>query len=415
MATTAMALRNLGRNKRRTFLAVLSVFIATLLVVFLGGFIQGWVEGATRNYTKNTTGHVNIATQAYRARERFMPASAALSDPEGITAAIERTPGLDGRIVQIAARVNFGVVLSSASASKAALGIAGDPAAERKLLMLDKSLLPGSVYLGEPRSVILGEKLADTLGLKVGDSLKVIAEKADYGMGFKKFRISGLFRTGLESVDGSVFMVSLEDARDLLGLGPGATQLLVMLKSSGEAERAARLIAALLASEGFEKLSVQSWTSTASARYLRASARVNLWIQLIIDFLGVFIISNVMTMAVLERRREIGLLKSMGMRRTSILGLFLAEGTLIGVLGSAAGAILGTAINLLFTVQGLDLGVNMAASNIPAESIVRFVVRPLGTLALFGIGALASAVVSYLPARKAASQDPIQAIRGGTA
>lgn len=411
MTTAAMALRNLGRNKRRTFLAVLSVFIAMLLVVFLDGFIQGWVDSATRNYTKNTTGHVNITTQEYRARERFMPASTAMPDSDALVAAIERTPGLGGRIAQIAPRINFAVVLSSASATKVALGIAGDPAAERRLLMLDKSLLPGSSYLGESRAVILGKKLADALGLKVGDSLKVIAEKADYGMGFKKFRITGLFQTGLESVDGSAFMVSLEDARDLLGLGMGATQLLVMLKDYGESDRAARLIAAQLESTGFEKLSVRSWTRTDSAQFIRISAGINRWIQIIIDFLGVFIISNVMTMALLERRREIGILKSMGMRRTSILGLFLAEGAMIGILGSAAGAIAGTAINVFFSVKGLDLGNSMAASGIPADNIVRFAVRPLETFALFGIGALAAAVIAYLPARRAAHLDPIEAIR----
>ncbi len=410
MTTLAMALRNLGRNRRRTFLAMLSVFIALLLEVSLDGFIQGWVDSATRNYTKNTTGHVNVTTLAYRARERFMPASAALPDADALVAAIERTPGLGGRIAQIAPRINFGVVLSSASATKVALGIAGDPAAERRLLMLDKSLLPGSSYLGEPRAVILGNQLANTLGLKVGDSLKVIAEKADYGMGFKKFRITGLFRTGLESVDGSAFMVSLEDARDLLGLGKGATQLLVMLKDYGESDRAARLIAAQLQSTGFEELSVQSWTRTDSAQVIRISAGFNLWIQIIIDFLGVFIISNVMTMALLERRREIGILKSMGMRRTSILGLFLAEGTLIGMFGSAAGAIAGTAINIFFSIKGLDLDKGMAASGLPADSIVRFAVRPLAIVALFGIGALAAAIVAYLPARRAAHLNPVEAI-----
>jgi putative ABC transport system permease protein len=411
MNTIAMALRNLSRSRRRTFLAALSVFIAMLLVVFLDGFIKGWVDSAARNYTKNTSGHVNVTTEEYRIRERFMPASAAMEDSDTVIAAIERTPGLNGRVDRVVARVNFGVVLSSASATKAALGIAGDPAAEKQLLMLDKSLLPGSRYLGAPRAAIAGEKLARTLGLKVGDDLKVIAERADYGMGFKKFHIVGLYRTGLESVDGSTFMVSLEDARDLLGLGKGASQILVMLKDYGEADRASALIAAQLRAAGLAKLSVKSWTSQSIAQTIKAEVGVLFWIQVVIDFLGAFIIANVMTMALLERRREIGILKSMGMSTASILRLFLAEGTMIGVLGSAAGAIVGAAINLYFKANGLDLGNSMATSSLPADNIVRFVVQPMEILALFGLGALASAVVAYLPARRAARLDPIDAIR----
>lgn len=411
MKTLALALRNLGRNGRRTLLAVLSVFIATLMVVFLEGFVTGYQDSATRNVTKNTTGHVNIATDEYRRRERFMPASAAVPDAEAVAAAVERTPELAGRIDQVAARITFRVVLSSASATKVALGVAGEPQAERRLLMLDRSILPGGTYLGAPRAVIVGRKLADTLGLGVGDELKVVAEKADYGLGFKKFRISGLFRTGVESIDGSMFMIGLDDARDLLGLEKGATQVLVMLKDYREADRAAVRIGSSLASAGLKGLSVQSWTSTDVAQFIRLSDGIQRVIQFVVSFLGAFVISNIMTMALLERRREIGLLKSMGMRKRTILTLFLAEGTLIGVLGSAAGALVGTGIDLYFKIQGLPLGNAMASSGIPADNVISFAVKPLTILLLFGLSALAAALVAALPSWRAARLNPIDAIR----
>jgi putative ABC transport system permease protein len=380
-------------------------------VVFLDGFMTGYQDSATRNLTKNTTGHVNVTTEEYRARERFMPASAAMSDSDSVIAAIQRTPGLSGRIDQITARMSFGVALSSASATKVALGVAGDPVAEQRLLMLDKSLLPGGAYLGKPRDVIIGKKLADALKLKVGDDLKVIAEKADYGMGFKKLRIVGLFRTGLKGVDGSMFMVSLDDARDLLGLSKGATQVIVMLKDYNESDRAAVRIATQLDSVGLNKLSVRSWTSTDVAQFVKFSAGLSRVIQLIADLLGVFIISNIMTMALLERRREIGILKSMGMRKATILGLFLAEGIMIGAIGSAAGALVGAGINIYFKIHGLNLGDAMMASGIPSDNVDHFAVRPLAILALVGLGALVSALVAYLPSRRAARLNAIEAIR----
>ena len=108
--------------------------------------------------------------------------------------------------------------------------------------MLDRVLLPGSSYLVHGGTAIIGKKLADDLGLGVGDTLKVIAEKADYGMGFKKFRISGLFHTGLDTFDGSTFLVSLTDAATC-SAWTGASQVLVMLKDYRQADRAAKLIA----------------------------------------------------------------------------------------------------------------------------------------------------------------------------
>ena len=78
MRILTMAIRNLGRNKRRTMLAASSVAIAIMLVVVLNGMIGGFLGSIVKNYTKNDVGHVNIVTDDYRARERFSPVSAAI-------------------------------------------------------------------------------------------------------------------------------------------------------------------------------------------------------------------------------------------------------------------------------------------------------------------------------------------------
>ncbi|HET6451014.1 MAG TPA: FtsX-like permease family protein [Spirochaetia bacterium] len=412
MNVWTMALRNLGRNRRRTALALLSVLIAMTAVVFADGLVSGILDSMARNFTKNQTGHVNVATTDYRHKERFMPASAALPDSDAVADAIRSTPGLAGQIVMTAPRALFGVVLSSDSGTKAARGIGGDPLAEKSLLMLDRSLLPGGSYLAPTGTVIVGKKLADDLGLRVGDTLKVIAEKADYGMGFKKFRISGLFRTGVEGFDGATIMVSLDDARDLLGLGRGASEVLVMLKNYKTADRAAAAISAHLATSGLGGLSVQSWKALGDvAALITFAGAAYFWMELIIAFLGAFIIANILMMVVLERRREIGILMSMGMERPRILGLFLAEGLLLGAIGSAIGSLLGTAINAWASVRGLDFSRNIAGTGIPMDSIVYPQVNLVHVAWLFAMGIAVAAIISFLPSRSAARMNPIEAIR----
>jgi putative ABC transport system permease protein len=407
-----MAIRNIGRNKRRTFLALLSVFISIFVVVFADGFLTGVLDSMTRNITKNETGHVNVTTAEYRSRERFMPAEAAIRDSASVVQAVKATPGLEDGISLITERIKFGVVLSSAQSSKTALGIAGDPDTERRLLMLDKALLPGGSYCDRPGTVIVGEKLASDLGLKVGDMLKVIVEKADYGMGFKKFRIVGLFKTGIDVLDGATFQLGLDDARELLGIGPGASQVLVMLKDYRNSDRAAKLIAAHMESAGLSGLSVQSWTSMGdTARLITLAASIYFWIELVIAFLGAFIIANIMMMVVLERRHEIGVLKSMGMRPRKILAMFLAEGTMLGVLGSAAGALCGTALNAYLSVKGMDFSKLIAGTNYQMDAIIYPGVHPLHVALFFCLGVLVSAIVAFLPSRGAARMNPIEAIR----
>jgi len=378
----------------------------------MDGLIGGILDSMVRNFTKNETGHVSVTTSEYRARERFMPASVAMRDSDAVVEAIRSTPGLEGRIVQVAPRALFAVVLSSTSATKAARGIGGDPSLERHLLMLDRALLPGSAYIDRPGAAVVGAKLAEDLGLKVGDTLRVVSEKADYGMGFKKFRITGVFRTGVDTFDESAFQIGLADARELLGLSKGASQILVMLKDYRDSDAAAKLIAAHLASAGFEKLSVQSWTSLGDiAALITLSARIYLWGEILVAFLGAFIIANIMVMVVLERRREIGLLKSMGMEGPRILRLFLVEGMLLGVIGSAAGALLGTALNAWLSVKGLDFTSSISGSGIAMDNVIYTGVHPLHVALLFALGVAVSAIVSFLPSRSAARMDPIEAIR----
>jgi putative ABC transport system permease protein len=216
----------------------------------------------------------------------------------------------------------------------------------------------------------------------------------------------------VDTFDESTFQVTLDDARKLLGLGSGASQILVMLKDYRDSDRSARLISAHLAAAGLGKLSVQSWTTLGDvASLITLSARIYLWGEILVAFLGAFIIANIMVMVVLERRREIGLLKSMGMEGPRILLLFLVEGTLLGVIGSAAGALLGTALNAWLSVKGLDFTSSVSGSGIAMDNVIYTGVHPLHVVLLFVLGVAVSAILSFLPSRGAARLDPVEAIR----
>jgi putative ABC transport system permease protein len=412
MKLRTMALRNLGRNRRRTLLASLSVAIAMLIVMFLDGFIGGFMGNIVSNYTKNDVGDLNVTTEGYRQREKFMPLSEYIRDSAGVATAIRSLPELKGRLRTVEERIRFGVILSSGPSSKAALGVAGDPETERGLLMLDRSILPGGSYLSKPGDAIIGAGIAKDLGLKVGDPLKIVTQKADGGIGFKRFRVSGIFSTNVNALDGSIFQVGLEDARDLLGMPGGATQVIVMLKDYRDAAKSAAAVAAALPKAGHAGLSTVPWTKTgAFADMMVLMSRLYGWIYAVIAFLGAFVIANVMMMVVLERKKEIGLLKAMGMPRREILGLFLMEGSMLGVLGSAAGVALGLGLCGLFSVVGMDFSSAMASFSWPMDNIIYATVSPLDALALFLLGVAVAAVIAFLPSRSAATMDPIEAIR----
>jgi len=114
---------------------------------------------------------------------------------------------------------------------------------------------------------------------------------------------------------------------------------------------------------------------------------------------------------VLERKREIGILMSMGMERARILWLFLVEGVLMGAIGSAAGVIVGTALNALLARKGLNMTKTISGAGIPLDNIIYPVVHPASVAWFFVLGILVAVVVSFLPSRTASRMDPIDAIR----
>ncbi len=411
MKLYSMAVRNLGRSRRRTLLTALSVCIAMMLVMFLNGFVNGMVQNIVTNFTKDDVGNVKVTTTAYHDRERFMPIAEYMRDSGKIAAAIRAMPELKGMVKTVAERIRFGVLLSSGTNTKAALCIAGDPVKERDLLMLDRNIRSGS-YIAAPGEAIIGAGIAKDLGFKVGDVLKVVTQKADYGLGFKRFKIAGIFSTDVNALDGNLFQVGLGDAQELLGTEGGSTQIIVMLSNYRDSDAAAAAIRAGLEKAGFKDLAVVPWTKSGSfADLMLLMDKMFGWIYVIIAFLGAFVIANVMMMVVLERKKEIGLLKSMGMPKREILYLFLVEGSLLGAIGSAAGILIGLGLCLLFSKVGMDLSSAMASISWPMDNIVYATVSLPDALLLFVLGVAVAAAISFLPSRKAATMDPIEAIR----
>ncbi len=404
--------RNVLRNTRRSLLAAASVLLSILMIVVLNGLTEGFLDSLVRNYTKNETGHVNISTAAFRARERFMPVDEYIPGADGLAEKSVTLLAGAGIRAKTAERIRFGVILSAGENTKTALGIAGEAEKERSLLMLDRSVLPGGTYCSEPGTVILGDKLARDLGLSAGDLLKIVTRKADGGLGYKKLLISGIFRTGVNSLDGTVFQMGLADARELLGMEGGSQSILVMLEDYKQAGRAAAVLASAPEFGAASGLSVLPWTKIGEYPRLIAMARaIYIWVWVFVAFLGAFIIANVLMMVILERRRETGILMSMGMPRREILSLFVLEGAMIGAAGSTAGSLLGTLFNLALSKKGFDMTSAMAAMTWPMDNVIHPRADIFTALAFIAMGTLVAAIVSWLPARNASRMNPVDAIR----
>jgi len=403
-----LALRNIFRNRRRSLLAVLSVLLALFLMSFMEGFLNGMLGSFTTNATKTDSGHVQITTKEFQDRLRFMPVDANITDPVAVVEALKNDPVVGPRIDLTAMRLKFGTLLEYNGRNKTALGIGGEPETEKKLLMLDRAIIRGK-YISGAREIVIGENLAEDLGIEVGAVLKIVSATAEGSTNMRKLTVAGIFRSGIDSLDSGVFQMTLEDAQALLKTGGGVQQIMVMLKDYKQSEQTALDILKIL---GNPDLTALPWTeSNEMFGFLSMAEAMFISIYFFIAILGTVIIVNIMMMVVLERRREIGIMKALGVSRREILGIFTAEGLILGIFGSLAGVFLGLAVTAVVATTGIDLGESLKGMNFPMTNVIYPAVSAMGLVKVFVIGVLTAGIISILPARRAARMNAVAAIK----
>lgn len=404
-----MAFRNIWRNRRRSILAFTSVALSIAGVTFFRGFAGGMLQSIVRNSTKNETGHIRITTKKFREKRQFYPVTENIDQPEKIIAAIKADPVISPQLALVTERINFGVLLANEGNNKYAAALAGDPEVEKDLLLLQNSLQEGGRYLQNERETMVGAKIADALNLKVGDVLKVMTPGADYALHLRKFNVVGIFETGLNILDDKFFQIPLDDAKKLLRMGGSTQQIVIMLKDYKKSTDVAAQIRALLNNK---ELAVLSWTEHGDwASMVQMVGTIYGYFYFLIAFLGAFIITNILMMVVLERRKEIGIVKSMGISKFEVMSLFLFEGIILGLIGSVVGIGIGMLVNTYFAIFGLDFSAMMGSFNYPIDMTI-YTEISLGSLVyVLLIGVIVSALVSVLPSWRASRMNAVDAIK----
>jgi len=404
-----LAIRNIGRNKRRSLLAIVSVAISLTVIVFAQGFIAGFVQSFVKNATKNDAGHVRVATKKFEERSRFYPVTYNISGPDSIIASIKRDPEVSSNIALVTSRISFGVLLSNNGNNRSAIALAGDPGKEKNLLYLQKSIVPPGRYLEGKRDIIMGSTLAQSLHYGIGDTVRVMTSGSDYALHLKKFVVRGLFATGLNVFDDMMFQIGIDDARDLLAMGKASQQIIIMLSDYKKADKVAERIRTIISDTS---ISVTPWTKIGDTfTTVELVSKIYGWIYVVIALLGAFIISNIMMMVVMERRKEIGVLKSMGFKRREILIMFLMEGMALGFVGSMVGSALGAGLVVFFHVHGIDLTSYMSRISIPLDNVIYTSLNVTNLVYAISLGTILSALVSIAPARQAANMNAVDAMK----
>jgi len=262
----------------------------------------------------------------------------------------------------------------------------------------------------DPPPVAIGNEMSRNLNLRPGDYLNIISPLgALTPMGrmprMKSFRVAAVFHSGMYEFDTSLVFVSIPRLQAFLGLGDRVTGLEVQVKDIYAADRIAQQIAEKLGPPFYTRDWMRMNATLFSALKLE---KVAMFIILTLTILvAAFGIASTLFMMVMKKTKEIAILKSMGATRRSIMQIFIANGLIIGVIGTVAGLILGLgACALLKRYEFIKLpGYVYGLSTLPVQVQV-------GDVAMIVAAALGISFLATLyPSWQASRLDPVEAIR----
>jgi ABC-type lipoprotein release transport system permease subunit len=401
-----IALRNLLRNPRSSAITAGGTAFGLAAFVFLFGYFDGFGEGLIENSTRYLTGHAQLERPGFR---RDLAPELALERPDALLQALRSAP----EVVGAAPRIQVQALASSASKSEGIVLLGVDPEAERSVTHIHRTVLEGKALDGgSDRDILIGRELAGKLGVRLGEKFVVIAQAADGELGTAAYRVSGVFATESASFDGAVAFVTLPAAQSLLALGTGVSTINLRLRDRLALDA---VLPRLQASLNDASLALVPWQQLLPqvdemVRLNRVIGNIVLAIAFVV--IGIAIMNTVF-MAVAERTREFGVMMALGTRPGAIRRMVLYETVVLMLVASAAGYGLGAALVLYFGRRGIDLsGFFEGYSAIPGlTGIVHPVLLAERILPPGIVLFVAVVLVSLVPAGRAASMDPVRAIR----
>lgn len=312
----------------------------------------------------------------------------------------------------------YGQAILSNSGQSIGVVIRGlDPAQEAKINNLNSSLVEGTFQPTDweedaPAPLVLGTELAENLNVFVGDDVVLISPQSistSAGMfpKMKKFRISGLLRTGYYEFDNTIVYAPLDQASDFLGLKQGITGIAVKLKNMNQAEAIAPKIQQVVG-PGYAVRTFAQMNSTLYAALKLEKAVMFIILFLIIAVASLNIASNLILLGT-EKLRDIGIMRALGASPKMIRGIFMWE----AMMTATVGIILGVALALLLCWIIVTFNIVELPGDIYYLTKVPVRIELWDVLAVIGGSYLVCFVAGLYPAIKASCVNPTDAIRYG--
>jgi putative ABC transport system permease protein len=408
-----LALKNLLRHTRRSLLTGLLVAVGVIAVIVFLGLSGSFKRAIVGQITDSVFSHIQVHRKGYMSSidnlplDRMLPAKAY----QKLTGILSQASG----VATFSPRIKFGAMLSNYAQTTNVRLNGIDPAKEQAAVPLLAARIKKAAHkdvLLEKGEVLLPEVIAKGMAVKIGDTVVLVANNKNGSVNGMTFKVAGVVES-LMGPGGRDGYLHIQDASALLRMETEEiSEVVVRVEDFTALNAVARAITETLTpiknQKGLPMFEVHTWEELSPFyNVVRMIDVMTLGIKAILIAVVLISILNVMMMSVYERIREIGTLAAMGTPPRRIMGLFVAEGFLLGLASVLTGSAIGLGALWVMNLTGLEVAFGRSNHLFALTPSV----EPMEVLSVCLVVLGISVLASLQPAAKAARLDPVESLR----
>ncbi len=397
----SLSWKNIWRSKRRSLVVIGAIIIGVWALIFMIAFYNSFGAAFARNAINHEHSHIQIHNPEYLIEPDIFYQ---VEDEEQIKAALSDNP----MIVSLSGRRKVNGMIASTKTSAGVQLYGVDPEAESVTTDLEEQLIEGTYFSKIKRNpVLISMKIAEKLKAKIRSKVVITFQDMEGNITSASCRVEGIFDSKSPKINEGVIYLKKSDLNRLVN-GQGINELAVLLENSEQIDAAKLLLADITDN------TVRSYKEVAPEFNLMEESSVitKQLLTIIIMLALLFGIVNTMLMAVLERTKEIGMLRSVGMRKRSIFSMIMVETSLMGAVAGPVGLLLGYLTIVWLGARGLDLSMYSEALKEYGFDAIFYPQIHNSTYPILMLVVMFTAFLGAIyPAIKAIRLNPLEAIR----
>lgn len=408
-----LATRNLLRHTRRTLITAGAVAVGLGLYILIDSMLLGIEVESERNLIWFETGTAQVLNEAYLDERTERPLTYTVDQPQEIRRRLEEaglptTPRTVFRAELVVFRDPFP---EDGSVVVTAYGI--DPETDGEVYRLAETVDSGSMFTAGESGAVLGSWLAEDLGADIGYPITLVTRTRNGYYQTIDLEVVGLAHTPNPVINRTALFLPIDLVDEYLQMDGAVTELAIgagtIRSTDAVTERASAEIA------GFGRLNVVGWKELAAdyvaiAEMKQSGSDVIMLLVFIITAVG---ISNTVLLSILERTRELGMLRAIGLRDREVFSTLMMEAAGIGVIGSFLGLVLGAILTWLMVNIGIDYGSMLRDMDVGYRitGTVYGAWHAQAFLQAGVMGVLLSVITAMIPIRLALKKNVVEALR----